>query len=73
MNQTIDTLFQLYEYAEVSEVTNLSSMLAANRILHLDSLPRIFLQLLDAQRHLALVTVECDDDSLNLVANLRNS
>ncbi len=45
-------------------------MLAANRILNLDSLPRIFLELLDAEAHLALVAVESEDNGLNFVANV---
>ena len=50
VNQTVNTLFELNEYTEVSEVANLSGVLAANRILNLDSLPGIFLQLLDAEK-----------------------
>ena len=46
-------------------------MLAADRIFHLDGFPWIVLQLLDAERHLALVAVECDDHSLYLVANVQ--
>ena len=49
MDQTVNTFLELYKYTEVSEVAYASGVLAANRILHLDSLPRIFLQLLDAE------------------------
>ena len=49
VDQTIDTLFELNEYAEVGEVANLSGVLAANRIFNLDSLPGIFLELLDTE------------------------
>ena len=71
VDQTIDTLLELNKYTEVGEVANLSGVLAANRILNLDSLPRIFLQLLDAERHLALVAVESQDNGLDFVANLQ--
>ena len=46
-------------------------MLRTNGVLHVDSFPWIFLQLLDAQRHLALVAVQSEDHSLHLVANLQ--
>ena len=46
-------------------------MLRTNRILNLDSLPRILLELLQTEAHLALVAVEAQDDSLYLVANLK--
>ncbi len=49
VDQAVNTFFELYEDTEVSEVANLSSVLAAYRILNLDSLPWIFLQLLDTK------------------------
>ena len=70
MDQAINTLLQFYEDTEVGKVANLSCVLAAYRILHLDGLPWVFLELLDTERHLALGTVECQDDSLYLVAHL---
>ena len=45
MDEAVNTLFELYEDTEVSEVANLSCVLAANRDLSLDSLPWIFLEL----------------------------
>ena len=45
-------------------------MLATNRILSLDSLPWIFLELLDAKAHLALSAVESQDNCLYLVTYL---
>ena len=71
MDQTVNTLLELNEDTEVGEVANLSGVLAANRILGLDGLPRILLQLLDTQAHLALLAVESQNDCLNLVANVQ--
>ena len=71
MDQAVDTLFELYEHTEVGEVANLGIVLRTDRILGLDVLPGILTQLLDAERHLALVAVEGQDDSLHVVAHLQ--
>ena len=71
MNQAINTLFKLCEDTEVSEVANLCLVNRANRILLFDVLPRISLQLLQAERHLALLTVEREDNCLHIVANVQ--
>ena len=68
VDESVYAFLKLYEDAEVGEVANLCCVLAAYRVLNLDSLPRIFLKLLDAERHLALCTVECEDNCLYLVA-----
>ena len=70
VDQTINTFLELYEDTEVSEVANLSCVLAGNRLLSLDSLPWIFLELLDTKAHLALSAVESQDNCLYLVANV---
>ncbi len=70
VDQTVDTLLNLDEYAEVGEVAHLGRALRTDGILGLDILPRIGGQLLDAQRHLALLAVERQDDGLYLVAHL---
>ena len=70
MNQAVNTFLNLCKYTEVGEVAYLGGVLAAHRILLLDVLPGIFLQLLDAERHLALLAVESEDDSLYLVTYL---
>ena len=70
VDQTINTFLELYEDTEVSEVANLSGVLAAYRILNLDGLPWVFLQLLDTQAHLTLSAVESQDNCLYFVANL---
>ena len=71
VDKAVNTFLKLYKYSEVSEVTNLGCVLAANRILNVDSLPWILTQLLDAKAHLALLAVEGQDDSLYLVANIQ--
>ncbi len=70
VDQTVNTFFDFYEYTEVSEVANLCSVLAAYGILSFDSFPRILLQLLDTQRHLAFVAVQSQDNSFYFVAHL---
>ena len=70
VDQTVDALLDLDEHAEVREVAHLGIALRADGILNLDILPRIGRQLLDAQRHFALRTVERQDDGLDLVADL---
>ena len=70
MDQAVNTLFQLNEYAEVSEVAHFCSVLRANRIFLLDVCPRVSLELLDAERHFALFAVECKNYCLYLVAHL---
>ena len=70
VDETVNAFLHLNEYAEVSEVAHLGSVLAANRILLIDLLPWIFSQLLHAERHLALVAVESEDHCLNLVTHL---
>lgn len=70
VDKSVNTFLEFNEDTEVSEVANLSCVLRAFRILSCDSLPWIFLKLLCAERHLALVAVESEDNSLYLVANL---
>ena len=71
VDKSVNTFFEFNENTEVSEVANFSSVLRFNRLFHFDSLPWIFLELLDAKRHLTLVAVKCKDDSFNLVTNLQ--
>ena len=49
MDQAVNTLLELHKYTEVGEVANLGGVLAANRILGLDSLPGILAELLDTE------------------------
>ena len=70
VHETINAFFQFNEYAEVGEVAYLALVLRANGIFLFDVLPRIFFELLDAERHLALLAVERKDYSLNFVAYL---
>ena len=71
VDQTVYTFLELYKYTEVGEVANLCSVLAAERILVLDSLPGSLAELLDTQTHLALIAVKGQDDCLNLFAYLQ--
>ena len=70
VDQSVNTLLELYEDTEVSEVAYLCGVLADNRILNLDGLLWVFLELLDTERHLALVAVESQDYCLYLIANV---
>ena len=49
VDKTVNAFLDFNEYAEVGEVTHLGSVLAADRILNLDVLPGIVLELLDAE------------------------
>ena len=49
MNESVNAFLKFNKYTEVGEVANLSGVLASNRILHFDSLPWIFLELLDTE------------------------
>ena len=49
VDQAVNTFLQLNKYTEVGEVANLCIVLAANRILGLDSLPGILAELLDTE------------------------
>ena len=69
VNETVNTFFKLNEYAEVCEVANLTSVLTANGEFLFDVLPRIVFKLLDTERHLAFLAVECEDNSVNLITN----
>ena len=71
VNQTFYTLFQFNEYAEAGEVAYLGEVTCTNSILRLDGLPWIGFELLDTQTHLAVSTVERQDNALNLLANLQ--
>ena len=70
VDQTVDALLDLDEYAEVREVTHLGRGLRADGILDFDILPGIGRKLLDAERHLALLAVEGQDNGLDFVADL---
>ncbi len=70
VDKTIDTFLDFNEHAEVGEVAHLGGVLAADRIFGLDVFPRISLELLDAEAHLAVFAVEGEDDGFDLVAYL---
>ena len=69
MDKTVDTFFDFNKYAEVGEVAHAGSVTAADGIANLDVFPGIFLELLQAKAHLAVGTVESEDDSLDFVAD----
>ena len=69
VDEAIDTFFNFNEYAEVSEVAHFCCVAAANGIAYFDIFPWVFLELLDAEAHLTLVAVECEDDCFDFVAD----
>ena len=71
MDEAVNTFLELYEDTEVSEVAYLCCVLRTYRILILDCCPWVFLELTDAERHLALVAVESEDFCLYLVTNVQ--
>ncbi len=58
MNKSVNAFFKLGEYAEISEVAHFCRMAAADRILVFYVLPRVRLELFDAERHLALFAIK---------------
>ena len=48
VDEAVNTFFEFYKYTEVGEVANLCVVLRTYRIFNFDVLPRIFLELLDA-------------------------
>ena len=67
VDQTVDSFFQLYEYAEVGEIPYDSFVLGTYRVLGRDVGPWIWSQLLNAQRHFAVFPIQSQNNSLNLV------
>ena len=70
VDQAVNTFFEFYEHTEVGEVANFGRVLRTNGILHFDVLPGIFLELLEAERHLAIRAVEREDNSFYFVTNV---
>ena len=70
VDQALNALFHLNKDTEVGEVAHLGGVLAANGVLLLDGVPRIVGELLNAQRHLAVLAVQSQDNGLDLVAHL---
>ena len=69
VDKTVDAFFDFNEYAEVGEVAYFCSVTATDGIFCLDVFPRIVLELLDAEAHLAVFAVESEDNSFNFVAD----
>ena len=61
--------FDFDEHAEVGEVAHFGGVLRADGIFDFDVFPGIFLELLEAEAHLALLAVEGEDDCFNFVAD----
>ena len=70
MDKSVYAFLQLNEDTEVGEVSHLGGVLAADGVLHFDVLPWVFLKLLDAEAHLALLAIQRQDNCLYLVAHL---
>jgi hypothetical protein len=65
----VDPLFQLHEGAVSGHVAHGSLDLFADRVTVLDLVPRIGLELADAEADLLLVAVDAEDDCLQLLAD----
>ena len=70
MDKAVNSFFNFNEHTEIGEVAHLSCVAAAKRIFCLNVFPRIVLELLDAEAHLAVLAVKGEHNSLNLVADL---
>ena len=70
VNETLDTVLEFCEHTEVGDVADNGLMCASDRLLAADVLPGVGGELLDAERHLAGITVDGENLSLYLVADL---
>src|SRR6202012_1504177 len=69
VHQALDTRLQLHEGAVVGDVGDAAGELGADRILGLDAIPRVGLQLLHAEADALGVRVDLDDLHLDGVAD----
>ena len=69
VDQTVNTLFQLNKDTEVGEVADRSGVFGTDRVFGHDVCPRIRDELLDAERHLAVLAVEGEHNSFHFVAD----
>src|SRR4051812_45666272 len=70
VDQSVDTIFDLDERAELGEVADFAFNRRANGILVVQLLPRIGRKLLHAERYTTLARIHAQDDRLDLVANV---
>ena len=69
MHQTVDAFFELNEQTEVREVANDAFLLGLDRVTLVDLGPRVLLQLLQAEGHLAVFAVDVEDNAFDFVAD----
>src|SRR5690606_20999856 len=72
VHQAFDTVFDFNERTVVGEVRDLAEQAGALRIATCQTDPRIFAQLLDAQRHTALFLVELEDLGFDFLTDLQH-
>ena len=72
VNQTFDTLFELYEYTEVSDVGDGTVDFSTYSVTLADALPWIFLNLLDAKGETLALLVDIKNNRLYHIALLVN-
>src|SRR5207248_2541834 len=70
MDEAVDAIFDFDEGAEVSKITNATLDNGSGRITLGEILPRIFHQLLHAQRNAAVGGIDAEDNRIDLVAGL---
>ncbi len=69
VDETVDTRLDLHESTERSEVAHRPSELGARRVLHRQRQPRIFFDLLHAQRDLLVVRVDLEHHHFDLLGD----
>src|SRR5947209_3018211 len=72
MNETLDAGLELHERAVIGDVGDPALESRADRILRFDALPRVFLQLLHAERDAVSLVVDLDDLDLHLLADIEH-
>ena len=69
MHQTIDAFFELNEQTEVREVANDAFLLGVDWVTLVDLSPRVLLQLLQAEGHLAVFAINVEDNAFDFVSD----
>src|SRR5579875_212089 len=71
VDQTLDARLELDEGAVIGDVGDAAPVLGAGRILELDALPRVGLELLHAERNALRLRIEADDLHLHRLADMQ--
>ena len=71
MDQSVDALFQFHKQSEVGEVADGAFLLRLDWVTCFDVLPWIGRQLLQSERHFALLAVDAQHHAFDFVVHLQ--